>query len=144
MDGRPDGRRVNGMETVLDFHQARINGWMRTLAVPIFELTSEECAELFDEANVFYRRLIPLECRVVPRFCLPILCRASNRYRDAGLRSVTGEQRPFSPAFHRRRSDLARQPLHCIHNNDARSTRPALRPTLGDGSEHGEERPPRR
>ena len=60
VDGRPDGRQVNGMETVLDFHQARINGWMQTQAVPIFELTTEECAELFDEANVFYRRLMVL------------------------------------------------------------------------------------
>ena len=60
VDGRPDGRQVNGMETVLDFHQARNNSRMQTQAVPIFELTQEECSELFDEANVFYRRLMVL------------------------------------------------------------------------------------
>lgn len=60
VDGRPDGRRVNGMETVLDFHQARIHGSMQTQAATDFELTPEECAELFDEANVFYRRLLVL------------------------------------------------------------------------------------
>jgi hypothetical protein len=60
VDGRPDGRQVNGMETVLDFHQARINGWMPTQAAPVFELTAEECSELFDEADVFYRRLMVL------------------------------------------------------------------------------------
>jgi hypothetical protein len=28
-------------------------------------------------------------------------------------------KRPFSPALDRRRSALARQPLHCIYDNDA-------------------------
>src|ERR1019366_829721 len=60
VDGRPDGRKVNGMETVLDFHQARINGEMQTQPATVFELIPEECAELFDEANVFYRRLMVL------------------------------------------------------------------------------------
>jgi len=60
VDGRPDGRQVNGMETVLDFHQARINGWIQNQTALVFELTPEECAELFDEANVFYRRLVVL------------------------------------------------------------------------------------
>jgi hypothetical protein len=60
MDGRPDGRQVNGMETVLDYHQMRTNGRPQTQSATNFELTPEECAELFDEANVFYRRLMVL------------------------------------------------------------------------------------
>lgn len=60
VDGRPDGRQINGRETVLDFHQTRIIGWMQTQVSSVFELTAEECAELFDEANVFYRRLMVL------------------------------------------------------------------------------------
>ncbi|MGA2247447.1 MAG: hypothetical protein ABSH48_20855 [Verrucomicrobiota bacterium] len=60
MDGRPDGRQINGMETVLDFHQARISGGLQTQSATIFELTPEDCAELIDEAGVFYHRLIIL------------------------------------------------------------------------------------
>jgi hypothetical protein len=59
-DGRPDGRQINGKETVLDFHQGRCNWGMQTQSATLFELTREECVELFDEANDFYRRLMVL------------------------------------------------------------------------------------
>jgi hypothetical protein len=60
VDGRPDGRRVNGMETVLDFHQARISVAMQTQGALRFDLTPADCGELFDEASVFYHRLMVL------------------------------------------------------------------------------------
>jgi hypothetical protein len=59
-DGRPDGRQVHGTETVLDFHQARFRAARQTQAALKFELTPEDCAELFEEASVFYHRLMVL------------------------------------------------------------------------------------
>ena len=59
-DGRPDGRRVQGRETILDFHQARINAAKQTQSATVSGLTTEDCAELFDEAGAYYHRLIVL------------------------------------------------------------------------------------
>src|ERR1039457_3849496 len=56
-DGRPDGRRVHGMETVLDFHQARINEAKQTPSSMVSKLTAEDCAELFHEAGAYLHRL---------------------------------------------------------------------------------------
>ena len=60
VDGRPDGRRVHGMETILDFHHARINAAKQTRSAKVCKLTAEDCAELFDEASTYYDRLIVL------------------------------------------------------------------------------------
>ena len=58
IDGRPDGRRVHGMASVFDFHRARINGANENNAANGFDLTAEDCAELFDEGILYYHRLI--------------------------------------------------------------------------------------
>lgn len=58
VDGRPDGRRMHGLDTVLDFHQTRWNAAGQSNAPVVFELTAEECAEMFEEAGAYYRRLI--------------------------------------------------------------------------------------
>jgi hypothetical protein len=60
VDGRPDGRRLHGAETVLDFHHARIVAAKQTQPAKGFELTAEVCAELFHEASAYYQRLIVL------------------------------------------------------------------------------------
>lgn len=60
VDGRPDGRRVHGMETVLDFHHARLRAAKQTPSAMVFELTAEDCAELFHEASAYHHRLIVL------------------------------------------------------------------------------------
>lgn len=60
MDGRPDGCRVHGEETVLHFHHARLDAARRTQPAMPFELTAGECAELFREASAFYERLVIL------------------------------------------------------------------------------------
>jgi hypothetical protein len=52
VDGRPDGRRVHGMESVFDFHHARIN------AADGSDLSAQDCAELFQEGILYYHRLI--------------------------------------------------------------------------------------
>jgi hypothetical protein len=57
VDGRPDGQRMHGVETVLDFHRARIRTQELTGAAPAFELTAKDCAELFHEATIYYHRL---------------------------------------------------------------------------------------
>ena len=59
-DGRPDGRRVHGMETILVFHLARINAAKQTRSARGPELMAADCAELFDEASQYYDRLIIL------------------------------------------------------------------------------------
>ena len=59
-DGRPDGRRVHGEETVLDFHQSRMNTAKQTHSPLAWELSTEACAELFDEAGTYHDRLILL------------------------------------------------------------------------------------
>ncbi|HEY4272136.1 MAG TPA: hypothetical protein VGM65_09025 [Candidatus Udaeobacter sp.] len=60
IDGRPDGRRVHGMESVFDFHHARINAAKQTNAANGFDLSAEDCAELFHEGISYHRRLILL------------------------------------------------------------------------------------
>ena len=60
IDGRPDGRRVHGMESFFDFHHARINAAKQSNAADAFDLSVEDCAELFQEAISYYQRLILL------------------------------------------------------------------------------------
>ena len=57
-DGRPDGRRVHGGETILAFHNARIHAAKQTQPANAFELTSADCVEIFHEASAFYHRLV--------------------------------------------------------------------------------------
>ena len=57
-DGRPDGQRVHGMESVFDFHNARINAAKQTNAAHGFDLSAEDCAELFHEGISYHHRLI--------------------------------------------------------------------------------------
>jgi hypothetical protein len=60
LDGRPDGRQVHGMDTLLDFHHARVNAAKQTQSATVLELTAEDCAQLFDETSAYYHRLIVL------------------------------------------------------------------------------------
>lgn len=57
MDGRPDGSRTYGEQTVLQFHNNRFDAAPRTIPATAFELTTEECAELFREASALNHRL---------------------------------------------------------------------------------------
>jgi hypothetical protein len=58
IDGRPDGRRVHGMESVFDFHHARINAARQSNAADGSDLSAQDCAELFQEGILYYHRLI--------------------------------------------------------------------------------------
>jgi hypothetical protein len=58
IEGRPDGRRVHGMESLFHFHQARINAHRLTNPQTNLGLSSQDCLELFEEGLIYYQRLI--------------------------------------------------------------------------------------
>jgi hypothetical protein len=60
VDGRPDGRRVHGAESLLDFHRSRIGAALQNGSAAVVDLTVEDCAEIFHEASAFYHRLVLL------------------------------------------------------------------------------------
>jgi hypothetical protein len=60
MDGRPDGLRPHGMESALEYHlhclnQARFSGREAE-----FELSPQQCSELFHEGTLYYFRYVRL------------------------------------------------------------------------------------
>lgn len=56
VDGRPDGERPYGEESVLDYHMARQAKAEAEGAKKPFKLGAEECAELFNEGALYYYR----------------------------------------------------------------------------------------
>lgn len=60
MDGPPDGTRLHGEETLLQFHQARLDAARREQPEMPFELNAAECEELLREASALNHRLVIL------------------------------------------------------------------------------------
>jgi hypothetical protein len=60
IDGRPDGRRIHGMESAFDFHRARVDAAKQSNAPDAFDLSAENCAELFHEGISYHHRLVLL------------------------------------------------------------------------------------
>jgi hypothetical protein len=60
LDGRPDGQRPHGVESLLDHHMARLERARFEGDEASFALKSEECIELFNEATLFYYRYLRL------------------------------------------------------------------------------------
>jgi hypothetical protein len=60
MDGRPDGLRPHGMDSALDYHQHRLNQAKFAGREADFELSPQECSELFHEGTLFYFRYVRL------------------------------------------------------------------------------------
>ena len=60
MDGRPDGLRPHGMESALDYHLRCLNQAKFAGREAEFELSPEECAELFQEGTLYYFRYVRL------------------------------------------------------------------------------------
>ena len=55
MAGRPDGARPHGLESALEYHRQRL------AQAPIdFELSADDCAELFAEGTLYYCRYLRL------------------------------------------------------------------------------------
>jgi hypothetical protein len=61
MNGRPDGERPNGRESLLDFYEEQLRDHTRkTGAVTGFALTNEQCQSLREEAVMYYHRYLSL------------------------------------------------------------------------------------
>lgn len=59
VDGRPDGQRPLGHESLLSYHRHRLMDFERRNGVSLgFALTPEQCSELRAEASLFYRRFV--------------------------------------------------------------------------------------
>jgi len=58
-DGRPDGTRPHGAESLLAYHQHRLTKHMERNGTPLgFTLTRSDCEGLRNEASLYYRRYI--------------------------------------------------------------------------------------
>lgn len=60
MDGRPDGLRPQGMESVLEYHLHRLNQAKFAGRGDDFELSPQECSDLFQEGTLYYFRYVRL------------------------------------------------------------------------------------
>ena len=60
MDGRPDGLRLHGMESALEYHLHRLNLAKFSGRESEFELSPEECSVLFHEGTLYYFRYVRL------------------------------------------------------------------------------------
>lgn len=63
MQGRPDGQRFQGFESLLDYQQDRLKRYLReadTADAAGFVLTPDECRALREEAVQFYHRYVGL------------------------------------------------------------------------------------
>jgi len=60
-DGRPDGKRPNGCESLLDDYYARMRAWCEKRGSDEgFKLNSSDCARLGDEGILYYYRYVQL------------------------------------------------------------------------------------
>jgi len=60
MDGRPDGARPYGMESALEYHLQRLARARAAGREADFEVSAEDCAELFGEGTLYYFRYLRL------------------------------------------------------------------------------------
>jgi hypothetical protein len=60
IDGRPDGLRPHGMESALEYYLHRLNQAKFAGRETEFELSPQECNELFQEGTLYYFRYVRL------------------------------------------------------------------------------------
>ena len=60
IDGRPDGLRPHGMESALEYHLHCLNLAKFSGREANFELSPEQCSELFHEGTLYYFRYVRL------------------------------------------------------------------------------------
>ncbi len=60
MDGRPDGLRPHGMESALEYHLRRLSQAKGSGQETEFELSPQDCSELFQEGTLYYFRYVRL------------------------------------------------------------------------------------
>ncbi len=66
LQGRPDGQRPHGRESVLDYHLERLGQARAAGQEDSFKVKPEECLELFSEGTLYYHRY--LYCFQLRRF----------------------------------------------------------------------------
>lgn len=59
-EGRPDGARPHGMESLLEYHLQRLAKAKSENRENDFELASKDCGELFNEGTLYYFRYVRL------------------------------------------------------------------------------------
>ncbi|HTL56197.1 MAG TPA: UvrB/UvrC motif-containing protein [Candidatus Limnocylindrales bacterium] len=60
IDGRPDGTRPHGLESLLEFHLRKLARAKADKRETEFELSPQECGELFNEGTLYYFRYVRL------------------------------------------------------------------------------------
>jgi len=60
MTGRPDGLRPHGMESALEYHLNRLNQAKLAGRETDFDLSPDQCGELFQEGTLYYFRYVRL------------------------------------------------------------------------------------
>jgi hypothetical protein len=60
LEGRPDGQRPHGLESLLEYHVRRLFQAEAAGQREDFELTPAQCAEMFDEGTLYYFRYLHL------------------------------------------------------------------------------------
>jgi hypothetical protein len=60
LDGRPDGARPHGAESLLDYYLAHLEDAKHAVAEEGFRLDPDECVELFNEGVLYYYRYLHL------------------------------------------------------------------------------------
>jgi len=60
MQGRPDGARPHGLDSALEFYQQKLARAKAAGSEAEFELSAQDCAELFGEGTLYYFRYLRL------------------------------------------------------------------------------------
>ena len=133
VDGRPDGRRVQGMETLLDVYRARLHAVEPTQAVCAFQLTSRDCIEIFHEASAFYHRLTFLfrlrDWTRVQRDAAQVLCLLEFARQHARCAEDRVQLEPWRP--HLTRIQAVARAMMLLDQNQCREAWQIARGVIG-------------
>ena len=133
VDDRPDGCRVHGERTALDFHRARLEAATQSPGGAIFELSSEDCAEIFEEADTFHQRLAVLfrlrDWPRVERDATQILCLLEFARQHARCAEDRTQIEPWRP--HLLRIQLVARAMRLLANGWHTEALHTVRDTLG-------------
>ncbi len=131
-DGRPDGTRAQGMETLLDLHRARIHAAEPAPAAPVFELSPRDCVEVFHEASAFYHRLTFLfrlrDWTRVQRDAAQVLCLLEFARQHA---HCAEDRVQLDPCPHITRIQAVAHPMMLMNQNQCREAWQIARETIG-------------
>ena len=132
-DGRPDGRRVPGLDTLIDAHRARLHAADQLPMSPVFELTARDCLEIFQEASAFYHRLTFLfrlrDWPRVQRDAAQILCLLEFARQHAHCAEDRVQLEPWRP--HIARIQVVARAMLLLDQNQCREAWQIARETIG-------------